>query len=362
MSLMTVTLRKAVSLGASDIHLKENEAPVFRVHGDLVNSDMPKLSADDLRCIVVDIVPDHLKRNKEAFEMDFSLEEEGLGRFRVNVFLAKHIPTLVFRHVKTEIPSFKDLSLPPILEKLSLCDTGIIIITGATGSGKSTTLASLVQCINLNLRSRIITIEDPVEYVFFDKQSVITQREVGLDTESFGTALKYVLRQDPDAIMIGEMRDHSSFRVALGAAETGHLVLSTLHATTTAQAVIRMLDFFPADEREQVRLALSTTLRAILCQRLIPAIRGGVVPAVEILVNTPTVRKLLVKNELDVLPAAVETGGEDGMQTFNQAIYKYIKDGAINEKEGLAQSPNPDALKMNLKGIFLDEGRRILGA
>jgi pilus retraction protein PilT len=219
----------------------------------------------------------------------------------------------------------------------------------------------MIHCINTTRRDRIITIEDPVEYIFKDIQSVITQREVGLDTPSFHSALKHVMRQDPDVIMIGEMRDQISLSVALSASETGHVVLTTLHSTTAAQAIHRILSFFPSEEREQVRLAVAANLAAILCQRLIPAIRGGVLPAVEIMLNTPTVHKLLLENKVEVLQAAIETGQEDGMQTFNQALYKMIKSGQITEKEGLAQSPSPEALKMNLQGIFLDEGHRILG-
>ncbi|NLB56123.1 MAG: Flp pilus assembly complex ATPase component TadA, partial [Lentisphaerae bacterium] len=215
--------------------------------------------------------------------------------------------------------------------------------------------------INETRRTRIITIEDPIEYLFEDNQSIITQREVGLDTPSFHSALKHVLRQNPDIIMIGEMRDHVSLSVALSAAETGHLVLSTLHTNTASQAVHRILEMFPATDRDQVRFGLAANLRAVLCQRLIPSIRGGVVPAVEILVNTPIVRKLIRKNELDTLASAIETGEEDGMQTFNKSLYSLIKEGKITETLGIENSPNPEALRMNLQGIFLDEGRRILG-
>jgi len=362
MSIAKAILEKAVSLGASDVHMKPNTTPFYRIRGELSESGFPPTSSDDLRCTVVDILPPHLKKKPEADpEIDFSHYEEGVGRFRVNVFLSRHEPTLAFRHVKTKIPSLEDLHLPMILEKLALSENGIILFCGSTSSGKSTSLAAMIHCINMAQRARIITIEDPVEYVFEDIQSVITQREVGLDTVSFHSALKYVLRQDPDIIMIGEMRDQISLGVALSSAETGHLVLSTLHTNTAAQSIQRILNIFPSEERDQVRLALASNLRAILCQRLVPATRGGVMPAVEIMINTPTVRKLLLENQLEVLPAAIETGGEDGMQTFNQALFQMIKSGAVTEADGMAVSPNPEALKMNLQGIFLDEGRRILG-
>lgn len=363
MSIIKAILQQAVSLDASDIHLKAGEPPFFRIHGELMQSEFPNMGEDDLKCVVIDILPEHIKKKHEPdHEIDFSHYEEEVGRFRVNVFLSHHIPTIAFRHVKTKIPSIAELHLPAILEKLAAVNSGIIMVCGATSSGKSTTLAALIHCINTTRRDRIITIEDPVEYIFKDIQSVITQREVGLDTPSFHSALKHVLRQDPDVIMIGEMRDQVSLSVALSAAETGHVVLSTLHSTTAAQSIHRILSFFPAEEREQVRLAVAANLTAILCQRLVPAIRGGVLPAMEIMLNTPTVHKLLLENKLETLQGAIETGQEDGMQTFNQALYQLIKSGRITEKEGLAQSPNPESLKMNLQGIFLDEGRRILGA
>ncbi|MBU4200894.1 MAG: PilT/PilU family type 4a pilus ATPase [Verrucomicrobia bacterium] len=362
MSVIKEVLQKAVSLDASDIHIKLDEPPFFRIHGDLVESGFPKMGADELKCIVVDILPDHIKKKNEPdHEMDFSHYEDGVGRFRVNVFLSHHVPTLAFRYVKTQIPTLADLHLPAFLKTFVGINSGIIMVCGATSSGKSTTLAALIDCINQALRYRIITIEDPVEYIFKDIKSVITQREVGLDTPSFHSALKHVMRQDPDVIMIGEMRDQISLSVALSAAETGHVVLSTLHSNTADQSIHRILSFYPAEEREQMRLAIAANLTAILCQRLVPAIRGGVLPAMEIMTNTPTVHKLLLGNKLDTLRAAIETGQEDGMQTFNQSLYKLIKSGQITEKDGLAQSPSPEALKMNLQGIFLDEGRRILG-
>lgn len=363
MSIIHDILAKAVAMDASDVHLKADTPPFFRVRGTLVESGLATLGSDELKRIAQDILPAHLKKNTDLeLEMDFSHFEDGVGRFRVNVFMSRHTPTLALRYVKTKIPTIAELHLPPILESLALKDSGIIMLCGATSSGKSTTLAALLDCINLHQRCRVITVEDPMEYIFTDVKSVITQREVGLDTPSFHSALKHVMRQDPDVIMIGEMRDSISLSVALSAAETGHLVLSTLHVNTAAQSVHRILDFFPNSERDQVRMTLAGNLTAVLCQRLVPAKQGGVMAAVEIMVNTPTVRKLIAENKLDILPAAIETGTEDGMQTFNQALLKMIKGGIVSEKSGMACSPSPEQLKMNLQGIFLDEGRRILGA
>ncbi|MGI6087056.1 MAG: type IV pilus twitching motility protein PilT [Kiritimatiellia bacterium] len=362
MSILQNILAKAVAEGASDVHLKSGESPFFRVRGDLVKSEFPAMSVDELKHAVSEIIPKHLReKSATESEMDFSHYEEGVGRFRVNVFLGGNRPNLAFRHVKTKIPSIDQLHLPPTLEKLTDSNRGVIMVCGATSSGKSTTLAAMIHSINTTQNYRIITIEDPIEYVFEDIKSVITQREVGLDTPSFHSALRHVLRQDPDVIMIGEMRDRISLEVALSAAETGHIVFSTLHANTAAQSVQRILNFYTAEEREQIRYSLAGNLAAIICQRLVPAAVGGVRPAVEILINTPMVHKLLIENKLETLQDAIETGGEDGMQSFNRALYDMIKGGIITEKDGMDYSPNPEALKMNLQGIFLDQDRRILG-
>ncbi len=361
MSAIRELLAKAVSLNASDVHIKPGKEPVFRVRSELTDSGFEALSAEQVSAIVDDILPPHIRnRFEEEHEADFSHNEEGVGRFRVNIFCAQNAPTIAMRYVKDKIPTFEELRLPLHLKELADAERGIILISGTTGSGKSTTMAAIIGEMNRRHRQRIITIEDPVEYIFRDDQCVITQREVGLDTLSFQNALVHVLRQDPDVIFIGEMRDQISIRTALLAAETGHLVMSTLHAGTCALAVPRILDVFPEAEQDQIRMALAGNLYAIICQRLIPDVQGSVVPAVEVLINTPTVRKLLEKNQLDVISAAIETGGEDGMQTFNQAIYKLIRSGIITEKEGMRYATNPEQLRMNLQGIFLDEGKRIL--
>jgi len=362
MSLLRELLIKAVSVGASDLHLKVNQPAMFRVHSDLMVGDEELLTPDVLHDLVEDILPPHVRAHYEQrHEVDFSMEEVEVGRFRVNIFLSHGTPAVAMRHVKTHIPSFEELHLPPQMNDIALFPRGIIIASGTTGSGKSTTLAALLQCINNNLKRRIITIEDPIEYVFIDDKSIISQREVGLDTVSFHSALKHILRQDPDIIMIGEMRDAESFSAALTASETGHLVFSTVHTDTAAQTTSRVLNFFPSAERDQVRLNLAANIRAVICQRLIPAAQGGgVVPAVEIMINTPIVRKLIEKDQLEKLHAAIETGGDDGMQTFNQSIYQLIKNGMITEEEGMPRATNREALRMNLRGIFLDEARRIL--
>jgi twitching motility protein PilT len=355
-------LNIAVQGGASDVHIKVGTPVIFRINRQLVSIEAPTPTEDWVNNVVEKIVPKHaIKRLDEDREVDFSYYGPGIGRFRTNVFQQRGQWCLAMRYVKTNIPSFEDLGLLPVLKDIALSHRGIVLVSGSTGCGKSTTLAAMLQHINAIQKKHIITLEDPIEFVFEDNQSVIEQREIGLDTLSFGEGLKHILRQDPDIIMIGEMRDAISFQAAMSAADTGHLVLSTLHTTTAGQSVTRILDFFRADEREQVRRQIAGTLQAVICQRMVNTIAGGVTPAIEIMINTGTVKKLIEENRLDKLGAAIETGTDEGMQNFNQALFQLVKDRKISEKEALAKATNAQALEMNFKGIFLDEGRRILG-
>lgn len=361
MELFNKILKTAVDGGASDIHLKIGTAVVFRIHRELIAIECPHPTEEWMNKVVANVTPAHLrKRVDEEREVDFSYFVPGIGRFRTNLFQQRGQWCLAMRYVKTQVPSFQELGLLEQIRKIAESPRGIVLVAGATGCGKSTTLAAMVEHINASFKKHIITLEDPIEFVFEDNQSVIEQREVGLDTISFHHALKHVLRQDPDIIMIGEMRDDISFTSAMSAADTGHLVLSTLHTTNASQSVNRILDFFNADEREQIRRQLAGTLQAVICQRMVATIAGAVTPALEILINTPTVKKLIEENRLDKLPAAIETGNDDGMLNFNQALFQLVKDGKVSEKEALAKATNPQALEMNFKGIFLDEGRRIL--
>ncbi len=362
MELFHRILKTAVDGGASDVHMKVGTPVVFRIKGELVPIEAPTPTEEWINSLVESIVPRHGKAQlEEKREVDFSYYVPGIGRFRTNVFQQRGSMCFAMRYVKATIPEFDDLGLLPVLKEIAQAPRGIVLVAGATGSGKSTTLAAMMQHINRTSRKHIITLEDPIEYVFEDDQSVIEQREIGLDTPSFQDGLKYVLRQDPDIIMIGEMRDAISFQAAIGAADTGHLVLSTLHTTTAAQSVTRILDFFKADDREQVRRQLVGTLQAVICQRMVQTVEGGVTVAMEILISNSTVRKLIEENRLDKLPAAIEMGTDDGMQSFNQALFNLVKARRITEKEALAKATNAQALEMNFKGIFLDEGRRILG-
>jgi twitching motility protein PilT len=354
-------LKTAIDGGASDVHVKVGGPVIFRINRQLVAIEAPVPTMEWMEEVVGNMVPKHLKsRLHDEKEVDFSYYVPGLGRFRTNCFQQRGEFCLSMRHVKTQVPSFGELGLLESLKGLAESPRGIVLISGTTGCGKSTTLAAMIEHINANFKKHIITLEDPIEFVFEDNQSVIEQREVGLDTLSFPQGLKHILRQDPDIIMIGEMRDGTSFSAAMSAADTGHLVLSTLHTTNAAQSVGRILDFFKADERDQVRRQLASTLQAVVCQRMVTKIEGGVMPALEIMINTATVRKLIEENRLDKLGAAIETGLEDGMQNFNQALFNLVKERKITEKEALAKASNPQALEMNFKGIFLDEARRIL--
>ncbi len=354
-------LKFAVNMGASDVHVKPGHHATIRISGELFPVQVDPPTKEQVEEIVRHMLPKHLEsRLEREKEADFSYIDPELGRFRVNVFFQRGLLAAALRFVKVHVPAFTELNLPEQMGRIATAERGIILVTGTTGCGKSSTLAAMIQHINENEKCHIITLEDPIEYIFDDKQSIVEQREVGLDTLSFERALVHVMRQDPDVIMIGEMRDSQSFMAALAAADTGHLVMTTLHTTTAYSAIGRVLDFFPAHERDQIRRQMSATLQAVVCQRLVPACAGGVVPAVEIMLNSPTVRKLIEENRLDKLSAAIETGTDEGMQTFNQALYKLVKAKLITEEEALAKATNPEALKMNFRGIFLDESRRIL--
>jgi twitching motility protein PilT len=354
-------LKTAVDGGASDVHLKIATPVIFRINRQLIAIECPYPTEDWMNKIVEQVAPAHLKKRLEQErEIDFSYFVPTIGRFRTNLFQQRGQWCFAMRYVKTTVPSFAELGLLEQIRKIAESPRGIVLVAGSTGCGKSTTLAAMIEHINANAKRHLITLEDPIEYVFEDNQCVVEQREVGLDTLSFHHALKHVLRQDPDIIMIGEMRDSISFTAAMSAADTGHLVLSTLHTTNAAQSVNRILDFFKADEREQIRRQLAGTLQAVVCQRMVSTLAGSMTPALEIMINTATVKKLIEENRLDKLPAAIETGADDGMITFNQALFNLVKEGKVSEQEALSKASNPQALEMNFKGIFLDEGRRIL--
>jgi len=350
-------LATGVAEGASDWHIRQDANVVLRVDGSLIEVDFVT-SRDFLEHAVSEIVDaSDMTDFRKTGDADFAFEEDGVGRFRANLHKQRGKIGLSLRYVKGKVPTIDELNLPGVLRKIAESNNGIVFVTGTTGSGKSTTLAGMVDHMNTKLGCHIITIEDPIEYTFKDGTCIIEQREVGLDAETFDSALIHSLRQDPDIIIIGEMRNTETFETALAAAETGHLVLTTLHTKDAAQSINRILDMYPNEERDSVRNALSTSLRAIICQRLVPKAAGkGVVPVTEILLNTPIVRKLISENRLAKLSSAIEGGEEDGMVTFNKCLLKLVNDGVITEDVALEASDNPQALKMNLKGIFLSDG------
>ena len=362
MELFHKILNTAVEGGASDVHIKADAPVVYRISSQLVETEMAQQPKEEwLQNIIDNIVPEHFKpRLEEDREIDFSYHVPGIGRFRTNCFQHLGKWCLAMRYVVAEVPKIENLGLPEIIKSIAEEHRGIVLVAGTTGCGKSTTLAGMIDHINSTQKRHIITMEDPVEYVFEDNQCIIEQREVGLDTPSYGHSLKHVMRQDPDVIMVGEMRDATSFRAAMSAADTGHLVMSTLHTIDAPQSISRVLDFFPAEERESVRKQMLGTLKAIIVQRMTVRKDGGVIPAIEIMINTSTVSKLINENRLEKLHAAIETGTDDGMQNFNQSLFQLVKDDVITKEEALEKATNAQALEMNFKGIFLSEGSRIL--
>ncbi|HON44081.1 MAG: PilT/PilU family type 4a pilus ATPase [Planctomycetes bacterium] len=353
---MEKLLELTVKHQASDLHLKINNPPLLRVKGAIGNWGTKPLEEEELEKMILSILTsEHQKILRESGDVDFAYAIDK-ARFRINVFKQRGSYSLSARRVNTVIPCFKELHLPQILEKISLFRQGLVLLCGPTGCGKSTTLASMIQFINLNRRCHIVTIEDPIEYVYEDQKSFINQREIGLDVESFPHALRAVLRQDPDVILIGEMRDQETFGTALKAAETGHLVFGTLHSSTVVQTFGRIYDIFPAEERESIRKALMFNLIAVIGQKLAPTKDNlGRIPIHEIMIMNATIQKLIEEKKEGKIGELIRTLEGEGMCDFNQSLYKAIKDGYITDKVALSMSHNPEQLKMNLKGIFVSD-------
>lgn len=352
-------LSYAVKRGASDIHLKVPRPPVVRIDGEIrFAGEMPL--AQEHMLGYLDEMMDDAQREEflKSGDADLALNMPGIGRFRVNCLKQRGTIAIIMRHVKDKIPDLAKLNLPlQPMERVAQLRRGLVLVTGTTGSGKSTTLAGIIDIVNRSRAVHIVTLEDPIEFIHPDKKSSIIQREVAIDTRDFKTALRALMREDPDVILIGEMRDTETFQACISAAETGHLVFSTLHTTNAMMTIDRIIDLFPPEQHQQVRAQLALQLQALIAQRLIPAADGnGRVPAVEIMFATSTIADLIRQNSLKLIPGVI-AGGEEGMQTFNMSLAKLVEQGVIGEEEALLASDNPDELRMNLKGIYLSQGR-----
>lgn len=340
---------------ASDLHIRVGIRPHLRVNGTLEQIATDPITIETMEQVVGQILNEkQFERFQRKNEMDLALSVAKLGRFRINLFRQRGTTGIAIRAVSTVVPSFEELNLPKTIKVLASERRGLIIVTGTTGSGKSTTLAAIIEEINATSSMNIMTVEDPIEYIYRDKKAIISQREVGGDTESFATALRHAFRQDPDAIMIGEVRDLETMSIALTAADTGHLVLTTLHTLNVVETITRIISFFPPHQHQQIRLLLAGTLKAIICQRLLA--RGdmpGRVPALEIMVNHGAIKECIMEPTKTVdIPEFMEGGNvQYGMQTFDQAIMRLHKQGMISFEEAMANASNPDDLDLRLKGI-----------
>jgi twitching motility protein PilT len=335
---------------ASDLHLSVGAPPALRVDGSLVQSSLEKLTPETTQHLVYSLLSDVQKQRFESEnELDLSFGIKGLGRIRMNVFRQRGTVGAALRAVPSRFMSFEELGLPAVINDIVNLPRGLVLVTGPTGSGKSTTLASLIDYINENRQCHIMTIEDPIEYIHFHKQSLVNQRELGTDTDSFTSALKYVLRQDPDVILVGEMRDAETVAAAMTIAETGHLVFSTLHTNDAASTVNRIMDSFPPERQEQARSQLSFTLQAILSQTLLLHSSGaGRVLAMELLLVNPAVRNLIRDQKIEQIYLAMQTGGKTGMQTMNQCLLTMVQKGQITAQTALEASTNLDELRRAL--------------
>ncbi|MDP4643831.1 MAG: PilT/PilU family type 4a pilus ATPase [Opitutales bacterium] len=352
-------LTLAVENGASDIHIKSHKPAFLRLSGHLESVEMEPIGPDAVREFIEQSVPeqfyDDWNKNRQV---DYSYRVEGVGRFRVNGFLQRGLPSVVMRHVSDDPPTFDKLHIDgETLKNLCKEKDGIVILCGATGSGKSSTLASMINHINHTYDKHIVTLEDPIEFTYTDFKSIINQREIGIDCPSFAAGMSSVLRQDPDVILVGEMRDRDTFETALQASETGHLVFGTLHASNAQQAIQRLFEFFPEERRLALQRQIAGALRATITQKLIPALEGGGrFPVSESFILDSLARKTIMEGKFEKIEAVIEANEDNGSRTFNQDLYRLVKDGKVSKDDAMKFSPNPRQLEMNLKGIFLSSG------
>jgi twitching motility protein PilT len=345
-------LRLMFEKGASDLHVTAGVPPVLRIDGEMTPTEYEKLRPETCQQLIYSILTDEQKeRFEKDDELDISFGVEGVGRVRMNVFKQRGAVAAVLRTIPAHILTFEELALPPIVNDIVKLPKGMVLVTGPTGSGKSTTLASMIDWINSHEQSHIITVEDPIEFIHSHKMSVVNQREVGTDTKTFGNALKYVLREDPDVILVGEMRDLETISAALTIAETGHLVFATLHTPDAVQAVNRIIDVFPAAQQQQVRTQLSFVLQAVMCQQLLPkAYTSGRILALEIMMVTPAVRNLIREEKVHQIYTQIQTGQEFGMQTMNQALYDLFRKQLVTHAEIFSRTTDVKDLQRLVKG------------
>jgi twitching motility protein PilT len=348
MATMQDLLQEAAAKGASDLHLSAGQPPLLRIHGDLARTEHPALGADAVMELVRAIMSEPQRRSFETeHEVDFAWELPGTGRFRVNVFVHSRGPGAVLRMIPSQIPSLDSLGMPPILKELCTRERGLVLVTGPTGSGKSTTLAAMVDVINQTWDAHILTVEDPIEFIHPPKRCLVNQREVGPHTGSFSNALRSALREDPDVILIGEMRDLETISLALTAAETGHLVFGTLHTSSAPKTIDRIIDVFPGGQQAQIRTMLAESLEAVVAQTLLKKKGGGRVAACEVLIGVPAVRNLIREAKLHQIPSMMQTGQRAGMLTFDMAVADLVKRGLV---EASALPPKPAAMNGGAAG------------
>ena len=345
---VTELLVFGVEQGASDCHLSAGEPPMIRIHGDLKKLDHPAMSREEVHALVYDIMGDAQRKTfEETHECDFSFELGAIARFRVNVFLQRKGEGAVFRTIPTKIQTLDELGMPPILRQLCDKEKGLILVTGPTGSGKSTTLAAMVDDLNNTFEGHILTIEDPVEFVHQSKRCLVNQRELGPHTHSFANALRAALREDPDVILVGEMRDLETIQLALTAAETGHIVFGTLHTSSAPKTVDRVIDVFPPSQQAQIRAQFAESIEAVITQTLLKKKGGGRTAALEIMTGTTAVRNLIREGKIHQLPGTMQVSQKDGMQTMDMALINLINRGIVTKEEAQSKSMNPNLLAPN---------------
>jgi len=346
--------KAAIKTQANDIHLKVGQPPRLRLFGELKNTTGEALSPERMEELVFEIMT---PAQREFFltngTLDFAHEIGKEHRFRINVFRQRGMISLVARRVSAHVPSFESLHLPSVLEKVAESRQGLVLVVGPTGCGKTTTIAAMLDYIARTRACHIVTVEDPIEYLYRDSKALVSQREIGIDVPDFETALTYLMRQDPDVVFVGEMRDARTVTAGMRAAETGHMVMGTMHSSNASQAVHRLLDLFPQTERELVRQALAIAIRAIVSQALLPCIRDDIdrIPAVEVLLANPSVRKLVSEGRESDLPSVIRASQREGMQDLTENLCKLVQDGWIDPKDAYKHAPNQEELKMTLKGI-----------